>query len=53
MSERSQTEQTRIQNAQKTAAKNASNQGGLVLGTDQAHAFSMSSMLNKIKGINT
>ncbi|OAV97618.1 hypothetical protein PTTG_26015 [Puccinia triticina 1-1 BBBD Race 1] len=44
-------EQLRIQNAQKLASKNAINRGGLVLGADQAHAFAMSSMLNKVKGI--
>jgi hypothetical protein len=52
MSEQSQSEQTRIQNAHKSAAKNASNRGGLVLGADKAHAFTMSSMLHKIKGID-
>ncbi|OAV86701.1 hypothetical protein PTTG_29767 [Puccinia triticina 1-1 BBBD Race 1] len=45
-------EQARIQNAQKLAAKNALNRGGLVLGANQAHAFAMSSTLNKVKGID-
>jgi hypothetical protein len=52
MSEQSRSIPTQIRNAQKTAAKNAANRGGLVLGADQAHAFTMSSMLNKIKGID-
>jgi hypothetical protein len=52
MSKQSISEQVQNQNAQKTAAKNAANRGGLVLGADQAHTFAMSSMLNKINGID-
>jgi hypothetical protein len=49
---RAQIEQARIKTAQKNAKKNAANRGGLVLGANQAHAFAMSSTLNKTKGIN-